>query len=113
MTDGLSRFGAELIELLKAHELDKALKLAANARHFARAGDLEARQRGVDEASRGIRAAREMRARILQQAENQPDAQRAYAREQLERVCRELFDPQIANLQTRKRELSRPHRIVG
>lgn len=108
--DDFSRLSAELMELLKAHELDKALKLAADARHVARTSSLAARQQGVHEATLGIIEARKMRALVLREAEMQPEEQRVYAREQLERVCRELFDAQIAILQTRKRELSRPSR---
>lgn len=111
MIDESVRLANALIELLQARELEKALALARGARHLARSQDLESRQLGVHEATRGLVEARRIRERLLLQAETQPESQRAYAREQLERICRELFDPQIAALQTRKRLLSRPHRV--
>lgn len=112
MMDDFSRLAADLVELLKARELDKAIKLAGDARRFARAEHLDARQLGVHEATLGIFEVRRMREQILRQAETQPEAERAYAREQLEKICRELFDVRIAALQTRKRELSRPRRAL-
>lgn len=108
MIDGSVQLASALIELLKARELEKALALARGARHLARAHDLQSRQLGVHEVTLGLVEARRMREQLLLQVEIQPESQRAYAREQLERICRELFDPQIAALQTRKRALSRP-----
>lgn len=113
MMDDLARLTADLVELLKAQELEEAVKLAGDARRLARADDLSARQLGVHEATLGLIEARRMRDQLLRQANAQPEAQRAYAREQLERICRELFDAQIAALQTRKRELSRPRRALA
>lgn len=111
--DDLSRLAANLVELLKAQELEKAIKLAEDKRRLARADDLGARQLGVHEATVGLIEARRMREQLLRQADTQPESQRAYARGQLERICRELFDARIAALRTRKRELSRPHRTSG
>lgn len=110
MIDESVRLATALIELLKARELEKALALARGACHLARAQGLQSRQHGVHEATLGLVEARRMREQVLLQVEMQPESQRAYAREQLERICRELFDPQIAALQTRKRVLSRARR---
>ena len=113
MIDDLARLTADLARLLKAGELDKALRLSGDARRVARVVTLEARQLGVHEATVGIIEARRMREQILRHADAQPEAQRVYARVQLERICRELFDERIAALTTRKRELSRPRRAVA
>lgn len=110
MTPEFVRLAASLVELLKAQELEKAVALACSARQLARAQDLQGRQMGVHEATLGLVEARRMREQLLRQADMQPQPNRAYAREQLERICRELFDPQIAALQTRKRALSRARR---
>lgn len=108
MMSDLSRLTGEILELLKAGELEKALQLSGEARRRARADTLSARQLAVHEVTLGIVEVRRMREHILRQADTQPEAQRAYAREQLEKICRELYDPQIASLQTRKRAYSRP-----
>lgn len=113
MIDDLASLAADLTRLLKAGELDKAFKLSSDARRLARVVTLEARQLGVHEATIGLVEARRLREKILRQADEQPEAQRAFARAQLERICRELFDERIAVLQTRKRELSHPRRAVA
>ncbi|WP_442809185.1 hypothetical protein [Trinickia soli] len=110
MIADLPTVAGELVELVKALQLEKARQLAQEARRVAVSSHLEGRQQTVHELTLAIAEAKRQRARLFQEVVALPESQRLFARAEVENICRSLFDAEIALLTTRKRQLSRPTR---
>jgi hypothetical protein len=106
----LSRLAAQLVELIKMQELDKARQLVQDARRAGAGSDFRARRQTVHELTLAIADAKRQRARLFLAVDALPDSQRLFARAEVENICRSLFDAEIASLTTRKRQLSNPAR---
>lgn len=110
MINDLVRLSGEVTNLIKGRELEKAALLAADALRSERASSLVSRQAAVHEATLALAELRRQRERLHAVVAALPEAEQAFAQSQIEQVCQQLFDTQIAALQSRKRELSRPVR---
>jgi hypothetical protein len=104
----LSSVAASVVELIKAQELEKARQLVLNRHRAALGSHFEARQQGVHELTLAIVEAKKQRSRVMQAVDGLPAEQQLLARVQVEAMCRDLFDGEIASLTSRKRQLSRP-----
>lgn len=103
-------FGGELVRLLKSRELEKASLLAATALRTARLTNLRSRQDNVHEITLNIAELRQQHDHLKKAISALPEAERCLAWVNIEEIYRQLFDGEIAVLQTRKRQLSRPAR---
>lgn len=110
MINDVVYFAGEIANLIKAFELEKAALLAADALRMARTTDLGTRQASVHQITLNLAELRRQRERLHDAVEALPDAEKRFARAQIEEICRHLFDGEIAALQTSKRQLSRPAR---
>ena len=108
MTDDFLQVATNLVSLIKASEFEKAQKLIHEANRTARIDDFKARQLAVHEITRGLKEAQKQREILIQTIENLPATEKFFALEQVKVICREFFDPEIARLRTRKRQLSQP-----
>ncbi len=100
----------ELTNLIKACELEKATHLAASAMRQLRASNLDSRQASVHQVTISLVELRRQRERLHDVVATLPESEKLLAQTQIERICRDLFDNEIAALQSRKRQLSCPAR---
>ncbi|TCG09294.1 hypothetical protein BZM27_06545 [Paraburkholderia steynii] len=110
MSNDLAVVAAEIVALIKSLELEKARRLAMERRREAAVWEFGARQKSVHELTLAIVEAKRQRERVMRTVDDLPQAQRLFAKAQVEAICREFFDAEIAEWATRKRELSRPGR---
>ncbi|MBN3787218.1 hypothetical protein [Burkholderia sp. Ac-20353] len=110
MIADLPAIAADLVELVRALELERATQLAQAARRDAHRAHFEDRQQTVHALTLAIAEAKRQRAKLLSTVDALPPAEQARARHTVEAICRSLFDEQIASLATRKRQVSRPAR---
>lgn len=110
MINDVVGLAGELTNLIKAHELEKATLLAASALRQARASDFDLRQTSVHQVTLSLVELRRQRERLHDAVATLPEMEKLLAQTQIEKICRQLFDNEIAALQTRKRQMSRPAR---
>jgi hypothetical protein len=108
MIEDIFQVTTALVALIEAQELEKAKQLAQRANQSARTYDFKSRQLAVHEVTRCLKEAQGQREKLLQAVEALPGTQKLFARAQVEAICRDLFDGEIAWLRTRKRQLSQP-----
>jgi hypothetical protein len=108
MIEDISAIAMELVELIKARQLETARQLVHASRRTALGAHSHERQRSVHEITLAIAEAKKQRVRLLREVEALPEAEQQFARIEIEGICSRLFDEEIARLTTRKRQLSRP-----
>lgn len=98
----------DLIGLIKAGEIDAAIKKIGEAetRHVHEV--FVGRQLAIDEVNRQIQKLLAQKILLTQAIKNLPDSEKVFAEAQIENICSEFLDICIAQLRNRKRELSRP-----
>lgn len=110
MIADFSSVAVDLVELVRALEIERATQLAQAARRSAQQSHFEDRQQTVHALTLAIAAAKTQRAKLFDVVDTLPQSEQAHARHAVEGICRLLFDEQIASLVTRKRQISRPSR---
>lgn len=110
MSNDLAIVAGELVALIKALELEKARRLAVERRREAAVREFGARQKSVHELTLAIVEAKRQRERVMRAVDDVSQAQRLFAKAQVEAICREFFEVEIARWTAKKRELSRPGR---
>ena len=108
MIADISTIAMELVELIRARQLETARQLVHASRRTALGAHSHERQRSVHEITLAITEAKKQQARLLREVETLPESERQFARVEIEIICSSLFDEEIARLTTRKRQLSRP-----
>jgi Mg/Co/Ni transporter MgtE len=108
MIQDFSRVAAEVMNLIKAQQIEKAAQLVRKAHHSALTTSFKERQQTVHEVTLALAEARAQRSKVVQAVNELPPEQQFFARTQIEQICRALFDVQISEMQMRKRQLSRP-----
>ncbi|RQR46238.1 MULTISPECIES: hypothetical protein [unclassified Burkholderia] len=110
MIADFSALAVDLVELIRALELERAAQLAHAARRDAQRAHFEDRQQTVHALTLAIAAAKMQRTKLFDAVAALPPAEQSRARHAVDDICRVLFDEQIASMVTRKRQLSRPAR---
>lgn len=110
MIADFSSIAVDLVELVRALELERADQLAQAARRNAQRSHFEGRQQTVHTLTLAIADAKMQRTKLFDAVDALPHTEQGRARHTVEGICRLLFDEQIASLVTRKRQLSRPAR---
>lgn len=108
MIEDLSKIAGEAMSLIKAHQIEKAAKLVRDKHRAALTSSFNGRQQTVHEVTLALVETRAQRDKVLQTVDELPKQLQPIARAQVENICRELFDPQILELQALKRKISRP-----
>lgn len=108
MIEDFSSIAAEVVNLIKAQQIEKAAQLVQKVRRTALTMDFKERQQTVHEVTLALIEARTQRDKVAQVVNGLPQGHLTIARVQVEQICRELFDTQILELQAKKRQLSRP-----
>ncbi|AOK06575.1 hypothetical protein KDW55_10835 [Burkholderia sp. AU19243] len=110
MIADLSAIAVDLVELIRALELERADQLAQTVRRDAQRAHFEGRQQTVHALTLAIANAKMQRTKLFDAVATLPPSEQSRARHAVEGICRALFDEQIASMVTRKRQLSRPAR---
>lgn len=107
MTEDLSSIASAVLSLIKAQQIEKAAQLVQKAHRSALTKSFQERQQTVHEVTLALVEARKQRQKLIQAVNEFPQGQQLLVRAQVEKICRDLFDAKIIELQTRKRQLSR------
>lgn len=108
MIEEFSTIAGEVTKLIKAQQIEKAAQLVQKAHRSALANSFKERQRTVHEVTLALIEIRRQRDKLIQTVDEFPQGQKPLARAQVEQICRMLFDEKILEMQTQKRQLSRP-----
>jgi hypothetical protein len=106
--DDLPTLAADLIELIRARELETASARLHAVRRRTLDEQTRDRRRSVHEVTLALVEAKKQRTRLMREFEALPETERHFARFEFDAMCRILFDEEIAWLTTRKRQLSAP-----
>lgn len=99
--------GADLIALVRAHELQAAIRKVNERLRAASAECFAANALAITEINRFIKAAELERERVLAEIGKLPSDERRHAALELKGLVDRLFSDEIARLRSRKRTLSR------
>lgn len=97
----------DLIGLIKAGEIDSAIKKIGEAEIRHAHEVFVGRQLAIDEINQQIRKILMQKKLLNQTIENLPESEKIFAEAQLYAICSEFIDKQIAQLRFQKRKFSR------
>lgn len=98
----------DLIGLIKAGEIDAAIKKIGEA-EIRRVDEVFlGRQLAIDEINRQIQKLLIQRNLLIDTIKNLSETEKIFAQAQIETICSEFIDRHITQMRNRKRHLSRP-----
>ncbi len=98
----------EMVVLVKAYEIEKAVRLVDEAQFEARAESFAARQETIHVVSLALFEAQKQRDSLFLVIDGFAERERLFARAQILKICQTAIDPYISNLRIQKRRLSKP-----